>query len=313
MSLKINSHNQTQIIIPADVPESSSKTFMLNYATITHNTNNLFLFAADQKIEHLNEDFYGPEISSDALDPEHIFNIAQQAPIGALAVHPGLIARYAKKYNTIHYIAKLNGKTNLVDSQKLDPISEQLWTIDDILIMKSEHNISLCGIGYTLYIGSEFEHYMLKQAAQVVMRAHARGLVAILWVYPRAQHIKSPNQPNLIADATGIANALGADFVKVHVPSSSSKSTSMQALKIASKAAGNTGVICSGGSKISVEELFHAIYDQIHEGNARGCAIGRNIFQRPLAQALAIAQGISAITYNHASVKDALTITQKTY
>src|SRR5579864_9387764 len=97
------------ITIPADVPKSAHQTYLAHYAAITKNTGNLFLFAADQKIEHLNTDFYGNTIHPDANSPEHLFKIASQGSIGAFATHIGLIARYGRQYPKIHYIAKLNG------------------------------------------------------------------------------------------------------------------------------------------------------------------------------------------------------------
>ncbi|MDZ4154388.1 hypothetical protein, partial [Methylicorpusculum sp.] len=100
-------------VIPADVPAAAHKAFLKNYQTVTKKTDRLLLFAADQKIEHLVHDFYGPHIHADALDPEHLFRIAAQKQCGAFATHLGLIARYGTPYRTIPYIAKLNGKTDL--------------------------------------------------------------------------------------------------------------------------------------------------------------------------------------------------------
>ncbi len=53
----------------------------------------LMLMAGDQKVEHLNNDFYGPEIAEDDGDPEHLFRIASRARIWVFATQMGLIAR----------------------------------------------------------------------------------------------------------------------------------------------------------------------------------------------------------------------------
>ena len=50
------------IVVPADVPINYEQIFIENYKTITKDTGRLMLFAADQKIEHLNKDFYGKNI-----------------------------------------------------------------------------------------------------------------------------------------------------------------------------------------------------------------------------------------------------------
>src|SRR5437762_5492017 len=120
-------HNQQPIFVPADVPEKKHDIFTKNYAAITRNTGRLFLFSCDQKIEHLNNDFYGPDIHPQALHPEHFFRIASQGSIGAMATHLGLIARYAKQYPDINYIVKLNATTNLIPLEQHDPHSTLLW------------------------------------------------------------------------------------------------------------------------------------------------------------------------------------------
>src|SRR5260221_7046821 len=86
------------ILIPGDVPNNVIQTFQDNYNAITRETGRLMLFACDQKIEHMNTDFYGDGIDTSALNPEHIFRIAARGSIGALATHLGLIARYGKQY-----------------------------------------------------------------------------------------------------------------------------------------------------------------------------------------------------------------------
>src|SRR5690242_723950 len=111
------------IPIPADVPKAMESTFNAHYTKITKKTDRLFLFAYDQKMEHLNKDFYGPTVHPDAQNCEHPFSIAHAGYIGAFATHLGLIARYGKKYPAIPYIAKLNGKTDIISTDHKDPYS----------------------------------------------------------------------------------------------------------------------------------------------------------------------------------------------
>ena len=131
--------SRAPLFIPADVPSSAHQEYQKNYTTITTSDGRLFLFAADQKIEHLNNDFHGRAIHPDAASPEHLFKIASTSPIGAFATHLGLIARYGKQYPNIPYIVKLNGKTDLVNSKYTDPISEQLWSVDDVITLSLIH------------------------------------------------------------------------------------------------------------------------------------------------------------------------------
>ena len=49
--------------VPADVPDELIETFIQNMDAATAGTGKMNLFACDQKIEHLNDDFYdGDEI-----------------------------------------------------------------------------------------------------------------------------------------------------------------------------------------------------------------------------------------------------------
>lgn len=294
------------IIIPADVPPRAHKTFIKNYTALTHNTNRLLLFACDQKIEHMDLDFEGPDIHSDARDPEHIFKIAAAASIGALAAHFGLITRYGTAYPKINYIVKLNGKTNLVPTEQHEPFSNQLWSVQDVIDLKKTSKLSISGVGYTLYLGSEYEHLMLTQAAQIIHQAHKHGLVAIIWIYLRGKAIKNDTDPAYLAGAAGIAASLGADFVKIKPPKKTKSTSQAEQLKRAVAAAGNTQVICSGGEKIDAQAFFSELHEQLHIAKTGGCATGRNIFQRSHKDAIAFAQALASLVYKDSSVQQAM-------
>jgi len=182
-------HMSNDILIPGDVPNNVIQTFRDNYNAITRETGRLMLFACDQKIEHMNTDFYGDGIDTSALHPEHMFHIAAQGSIGAFATHLGLIDRYGKQYPSVNYIVKLNAKTNLIPTEQKDPVSAALWFIEHVVHFQQLTGLSIRGIGYSVYPGSEYEDVMLAQAAQIVYAAHQHGLVTILWVYPRGKNV----------------------------------------------------------------------------------------------------------------------------
>ena len=68
--------NTDHVVIPLDVPEGMREAYRANDLKMTRGTGNLMLMAGDQKIEHLNDDFYGPGIAPEDADPEHLFRIA---------------------------------------------------------------------------------------------------------------------------------------------------------------------------------------------------------------------------------------------
>ncbi|MFH1461337.1 MAG: aldolase [bacterium] len=281
-----------EIKIPLSVPGDVKEIYLQNYKNITKETENLFLFAGDQKIEHLNKDFLGKGISKQDANPEHLFKIASKGKVGAFATQLGLISRYAHDYKDINYVVKLNSKTDLVSTKQAEPISSLLNTVDDVVKFKKDSGLSIAGIGFTIYLGSEHESTMLAQASQAIFKAHQNGLIAILWIYPRGKAIKDEKNSDLIAGACGVAACLGADFVKINFPG-------IKYLNKAVTAAGRTKVICAGGKAKTEEKFLRELYEQIHKGKTSGCAVGRNIHQKNLDQAVKFCSAISAIVnYN---------------
>lgn len=292
---------------PLTIPENYRKTYLENFELATQGSGNLMLFAGDQKVEHLNNDFYGEGIASEDNDPEHLFRIASKAKIGAFATQLGLIARYGMDYPKIPYIVKLNSKTNLVKTAQQDPQSSAWFDIRALTDFQKTSKLKIVGIGYTIYLGSEFENDMLSQAAALVQQAQTFGLLSVLWIYPRGKAVKDEKDPHLIAGAAGVAACLGTDFVKVNAPKKEG-ADSAEILKEAVIAAGRTKLICAGGSSADPEKFLQGLYNQIHIAGAAGNATGRNIHQKPLDEAVKFCNAISALTIDGKSVEEAVKI-----
>ncbi|MDY0128929.1 MAG: aldolase [Methanosarcina vacuolata] len=299
--------NKEDVTVPLDVPKAMRENYVNNYMEMTRGTGRLMLFAGDQKVEHLNDDFYGEGVPEDDADPEHLFRIASQAKIGVFATQLGLIARYGMDYRDLPYLVKVNSKTNLVETAQADPFSNLWYDIDQVVEFKENSGLNILGVGYTIYLGSEFEADMLVQAAQVIYDAHQHGLLSVLWIYPRGEAVKDEKDPHLIAGATGVGACLGTDFVKVNYPKKEG-AKSAEVFKEAIKAAGRTKVVCAGGSSDEAEAFLKKLYDQIHVSGAQGNATGRNIHQKPLDEAVRMCNAVYAITVEDASVADALNI-----
>ncbi len=303
----------TKVSVPADVPSAQQAVYEQNFHTMTKGTGNLMLFAGDQKVEHLNDDFYGvlssgEEIHADDHDPEHLFRIARDGVIGCYATQFGLIARYGRDYATVPYLVKLNSKSHLIKTKQRDPRSIGWVSVDDALLLR-EAGLQIVGVGYTVYLGSEFESEQMAEAAQACLRAHRNGLLAVLWVYPRGAAVPEEQDPHLIAGATGLAATLGADFVKVNYPKPK-EGTPAESFREAVAAAGRTRVITAGGSSTDVRKFLQTLHDQIFVAGAHGSATGRNIHQKSLPEAIRMTNAISAITYGGRSVDDAMAVYQ---
>jgi len=301
---------KNDILVPLDVPKAARENYIKNYLAITRNSGRLMLFAGDQKVEHLNNDFYGDEIHIDDGDPEHLFKIASQAKIGVFATQLGLIARYGNSYADVPYLVKLNSKTNLVKTSQSDPFSNQWLDVEQVVNFRDNSGLNILAVGYTIYLGSEYEPGMLHQAAQIVSNAHQHGLISVLWIYPRGKAVVDEKDSHLIAGATGVAACLGSDFVKVNYPKKEGYE-SKEIFKEAVMAAGRTKVVCAGGSSDDVKIFIERLHDQIHVSGASGNATGRNVHQKSLKEAIRMCNAIFAITVDGETVNEAMKIYTK--
>jgi class I fructose-bisphosphate aldolase len=303
----------TEYHVPADVPDELIETFIENMNAATCGTGKINLFACDQKIEHLNDDFYdgGKEIPLTSNNPGHLFEIGsrgcEDGTIGVLAGQLGLISHYARDHPDIPYLVKLNSKSHMINTSQRDPVSQALWDMDDV--MSLVHNgINVVGIGYTVYIGSEFEHDMLTEAAQFIREAHEQGMIAVVWMYPRGKAVTDEKCPQLISGAAGVAACIGADFAKVNYPRGWDGMTQAESLGIAVEAAGRCGIICSGGGSLPAMEFLERLWGQVNVSGCRGAATGRNIHQRDTESAVRMAAACKAIICDGESASDAFLI-----
>ena len=297
---------QKDVLVPADVSQNMRAKYINNYLAATQNSGRLMLFAGDQKIEHLNKDFFGEDIHLDDATPEHLFRIASQARIGILATQLGLIAKYGSDYKDIRYLVKLNSKSNLVKSEQKDPYSPNIWEVNEVLDFQKNSGLKIVGVGYTVYLGSEYEAEMVRGAAKMINDAHKNGLITVLWMYPRGKAVQDEKDPHLIAGAAGVGACLGTDFVKINPPKINGEDKP-ELLEQAVRAAGRTKVICAGGSSTDVKAFLEQLYAQIQVGTS-GNATGRNIHQKGLKEAVAMCNAISAITFDGKSAQDAFSL-----
>ncbi len=294
-----------QIEVPGDVPKEAQALYEKNYLAVTHGVGRMMLFAGDQKVEHMNDDF---------IDVEHLFKIAAAAKISCFASELGTIARYGRSYPNVPYLIKMNSKSNAVPTSEADPVSLAWFDVDDVVAFKESSGLNVVGIGYTVYVGSLHENEMLREVANLIFQAHRHGLVACVWMYPQGEAVKDETDPHTIAGATSIACCLGADFVKVKFPklkgaAAQTPEDRAKSFAEAVAAAGpRTKVICSGGEKMAPEAFLQQLWDQIHISGCAGNATGRNIHERPFDEAVRFADAVYALTIDDASVAGALKI-----
>ncbi len=285
-----------EIKIPLSVPTSKTSEYKRNYNLATAKTGRLLLIAGDQKIEHLNDDFFGSGISKEDANPEHLFKIAAGIPGALFATHLGLISRYGSNYRRLPYLVKINGKSNLGPNEEKNS-SACWWSVDEIVQFKKQSKLNVVGIGYTLYLGGKFEAKMLAKVARAINAAHQNGLIAILWVYPRGKNVNEEDI-HTIAGGAGVAACLDADFVKVKYPyKTKNNKLTAEKFKEVIAAAGRTKVICVGGDKRTSKEMIATTKEQLTISGTNGLAIGRNLHQRSFSEAVKLGQDLSTIIH----------------
>lgn len=220
----------------------------------------VFLLAYDQGLEH------GPTDFNDVnVDPKYIIDIAKRGQFTGLVFQKGIAEKYNEEImkSGVALIVKLNGKTNLI---KGDPVSRQLCSVKEAIKLGAK------AVGYTIYIGSQYEDEMLVEFEKIQVEAHKFGLPVITWIYPRGIGVKGKRKVDLMAYAARVALEIGADIAKIKYEGG------VKDLKWAVESAGKTKVVVAGGSKKEEKELLKEVREVMGVG-CSGLAIGRNIWQ----------------------------------
>jgi len=216
--------------------------------------------AYDQGMEH------GPTDFNDLnVDPLFIIAVAKRGKFSGVIFQKGIAEKYQDEIRDsgVPLIVKLNGKTNLV---KGEPVSRAICSVDEAL------KLGAVGVGYTIYIGSEFEEEMLSEAGEIIEEAHGRGLPVVVWIYPRGAGVKGKKERDLMAYAARVGLEIGADVVKLH-------STGLRKdVSWAVESAGKCKVVVAGGAKKAVGDLVKEVSMSVKAGCV-GVAIGRNVWQ----------------------------------
>ncbi len=219
----------------------------------------VMLLAYDQGMEHGPVDF-----NEKSVDPAYIMKIAQNGNFTGVVFQEGIAAKYYKKELGIPLIVKLNGKTSF---QGEEPLSLQLCTV------KKAAEMGAIGVGYTIYVGSQFEEQMMVEFSRIEDEAHELGMIVIAWMYPRGKKVAGrENDRDVVAYGARLALEMNADFVKVPYTGDP------ESFAWTVRAAGKTGVLAQGGKKVDWENLEEEIGGVMQAG-AAGIAIGRNVWQ----------------------------------
>lgn len=260
----------------------------------------LLILPVDQGWEH------GPARSfaanPPAYDPHYHFRLAVEAGLSAYAAPLGFLEAGADSFaGALPLILKANNANSLATSR------DQAVTasVGDAL------RLGCAAIGFTVYPGSESQFEMVEEVREMAAEARACGLATVVWSYPRGGKLTREGETALdvIAYAAHLACQIGADIVKVKPPSAivwqeeaqkayAGIETATLRTRVAhvvrSAFAGRRLVVFSGGAARGLDDVLAEIRE-IAAGGGSGSIVGRNAFQRPWDDALAMLDAIVGI------------------
>jgi len=266
-------------------------------------TGKMVILPVDQGFEH------GParsfSVNPPAYDPHYHFQLAIDAGLNAYAAPLGMLEAGADTFaGQIPLILKANSSNSWADAK------DQAVTagVDDAL------RIGASAIGFTIYPGSDHFFELVEEIRELSAEAKSVGIATVIWSYPRGGALNKDDELALDvgAYAAHMAALAGAHIIKVKLPSdhiaqkdakkayeSGDWSTQAKRVKhvVDSCFNGRRIVVFSGGATKGAD----AVYEDaraIRDGGGNGSIIGRNSFQRPREDALALLDRIVRIYQN---------------
>ena len=268
-------------------------------------TGKMVILPVDQGFEH------GPHRSfipnPPAFDPQYHFQLAVDAGLNAFATPLGMVEAGASTFaGQIPLILKVNSANSLYPGG--EP-KDQATTAS----VKDALRLGCSAIGFTIYPGSEASYDMMEEIREMAEEAKSVGLAVVVWSYPRGGDVTKDGETamDVAAYAAHMAALLGAHIIKVKLPSDhlmqgeAKKVYDLYGVDLVTQAArvrqvmqaafdSRRIVVFSGGAKKGEDQ----VYDDaraIRDGGGNGSIIGRNTFQRPREEAIAMLNKIIRI------------------
>ncbi len=276
---------------------------LLNHGKLA-GTGKMVILPVDQGFEHGPGRSFSP--NPPAYDPLYHFELAIEAGCSAYAAPLGFLEAGAREFaGEIPLILKANDHDMLMNEK--DPMQALTGSVSDAM------RLGCVGIGFTIYPGSEHRLEMYEQIRTMANEAKRHGLVVVIWSYPRGSQLSKEGETaiDVCGYAAHIAAQLGAHIIKVKIPTAhleqpeARKVYETQKIPIATLAErikhvvqccfnGRRILIFSGGAFETDEKLLEEIQG-VQDGGGNGSIIGRNAFQRPEAESLALLSRIMNI------------------
>jgi len=277
-------------------------------------TGYLSVLPVDQGVEHSGGASFAP--NPDYFDPGRIVELALEGGCNAVASTLGVLGSVARRYaHKIPMILKLNHNEFLSYPNSYD---QTLFAS-----VEQAFDMGAVAVGATVYFGSPESRRQIWEVSQAFQRAHALGMVTILWAYLRNSAFKQDGVDyHVAADLTGQGNHLGvtieADIIKQKMAENNGGFNALKFSKthpkvysdltsehpidrvryqIANCYMGRIGMINSGGESKGAGDLAAAVRTAVINKRAGGMGLisGRKAFQKPMREGVALLNAIQDV------------------
>lgn len=265
-------------------------------------TGRMVILPVDQGFEHGPARSFAP--NPDGYDPHYHYRLAVDAGLNAFAAPLGMIEAGADSFaGAVPTILKVNS-ANSLSTTKDQAVH---GTVGDAL------RLGCSAIGFTVYPGSEDQYEMMEEIRELAEEAKSAGLAVVVWSYPRGGTLTREGETavDVCAYAAHLACLMGAHIVKVKPPTETLFQDAARTvyetrrIEIADLAArvrhvvqscfaGRRLVVFSGGEARDLDGICREVR-AVRDGGGSGSIIGRNTFQRPREEALAMLDAIVGI------------------
>ncbi len=265
----------------------------------------MVILPVDQGFEHGPARSFAPNPAG--YNPHYHFQLAIDAGLNAFATPLGMVEAGADTFaGQIPIILKVNSSNSLARGGE-GPDQAITASVMDAL------RLGCSAIGFTIYPSSDEAFNMIEEIRDMAEEAKAYGLAVVVWSYPRGGDLTKNGETaiDVAAYAAHMAALIGAHIIKIKLPSDhleqseARKVYEAEGIDISTQAArvkhvmqstfnGRRIVVFSGGAKKGEGSIFDDAR-AIRDGGGNGSIIGRNTFQRPREEALAMLDSIIRI------------------
>ena len=256
-------------------------------------TGRVVILPVDQGFEHGPARSFAP--NPVAYDPHYLYELAIESGVSGYAAPLGLLEQGADTFaGEVPLILKLNSGNSLVGGAD----QALTGTVEDAM------RLGCVGVGFTIYPGADKSYEMIEELREISLKAKSRGLMTVVWSYPRGGKVTKDGETalDIIAYAAHMAALMGATIIKVKLPTAHIDLDAAKDTYAKNNIPGDTGadrvrhimqaafagkrvVVFSGGAAKNTEELLDEVRS-IRDGGGNGSIIGRNSFQRSREEAI---------------------------